>query len=245
MTLLLDLLLLCCLYHIIPKRSHLLYTVSHLHANRGSSNPTSTMARGSRSSAQTQRRPTDLTHIISVAERNDLIALASEISEKMLKDITGVFDSPSIPLQELPNVDNHFHCMSLALQNHRRRQQQEYSKTKQAIGKGWPPRAQNYPCDTVSLTKVQSSTPQLGELQKEAVAFFRKWQTATMQKLRDITVSPAPVNVAQISETHRGRSVRGSARGRGGRREITTPRIAVEQETLSIATGMSNFYLVI
>lgn len=59
-------------------------------------------------------------------------------------------------------------------------------------------------------------TPQLRELKKEALLFFRKWQTTVLQRVRDVIVNDP--NAPTTSFRGRGRGFRGAARGaRGGR----------------------------
>lgn len=61
--------------------------------------------------------------------------------------------------------------------------------------------------------------PQLRELKKEALIFFRKWQSIFLQRLRDISVMEP--NGSQSNSRGRGRGTARAARGgrvaRGGR----------------------------
>ncbi|KAM0486124.1 hypothetical protein ACHAPX_000826 [Trichoderma viride] len=68
--------------------------------------------------------------------------------------------------------------------------------------------------DIIEKEEKEAMTPQLRELKKEALIFFRKWQTIVLQRVRDIAVSDQPG--PQLSIRGRGRGMRGMPRGRGG-----------------------------
>ncbi|GFP54136.1 uncharacterized membrane protein C6F6.13c [Trichoderma asperellum] len=70
------------------------------------------------------------------------------------------------------------------------------------------------PHETIEKEEKEAMTPQLRELKKEALIFFRKWQNIVLQRVRDIAVSDHPVS--QLNTRGRGRGMRGMPRGRGG-----------------------------
>lgn len=189
------------------------------------------MGRGGRGGGHPQRRAVDLTGIVSVAEKNDLIILVTAISEKMYRDINRLFDSQQItPHGDQDDLHN---WLALALTLNPNCENGVSRPSTATSGKA--PKvsmpSDHHMGDTDS-GEDQSMTPQLQELKREAIAFFRKWQAALLQRLRDIGVSD--VEPEQTSWRGRGRGVRGRGRaragknGRGGRGGTT------------LATGMSN-----
>lgn len=172
------------------------------------------MARGGRG-GQPTRRPVDMTGVISIAERNDLATLMNAITEKLHNNISVVFDSPPVTpvLGELGNNT----WLSLSPQS-----------GKENIDPNVPsqlkrPLENSKPYSKPSLSNDndddESITPQLQELRKEALVFFRKWQACILQRLRDMNVNEA--NIPPTNFRGRGRAnfrgARGARAGRGGR----------------------------
>ncbi|PCD41798.1 hypothetical protein AU210_004342 [Fusarium oxysporum f. sp. radicis-cucumerinum] len=176
------------------------------------------MARGGRGSP-VPRRPVDLTGIVSIAEKNDLTTLITAITEKLHNDISVIFDSPPVKptLGDLGDIGHH-HWLALSLK----------TNGKENI----KPRAPSM-CKPVAAVSQKSANisqspdkdnsenimPQLRELKKEALIFFRKWQSIFLQRLRDISVMEP--NGSQSNSRGRGRGTARAARGgrvaRGGR----------------------------
>ncbi|PTB79254.1 DUF726-domain-containing protein [Trichoderma longibrachiatum ATCC 18648] len=136
------------------------------------------MARGRGGSSHGQRRPVDLTGIISIAEKNDLLTLINAITERMARDISNVFDSPPVNR----STSRSHSLIGLKHPN----VSKSFEKTREIIEK----------------EEQEAMTPQLRELKKEAMVFFRKWQSTVLQRIRDIAV-----NEQQAPQ--------GSTRGRG------------------------------
>lgn len=88
--------------------------------------------------------------------------------------------------------------------------------------------------EIIEKEEKEAMTPQLRELKKEALTFFRKWQTIVLQRLRDIAVNDQPG--AQASSRGRGRGLRGPPRGRGGGGRGGGP----SRGPLTLATGSMN-----
>ncbi|KAK7430531.1 hypothetical protein QQZ08_002823 [Neonectria magnoliae] len=163
------------------------------------------MARGGRGgSQQPVRRPVDLTGIISIAERNDLATLINAITEKIHDGIINVFDSP--PVTPIQDAHNQHHWLSLSLLS--KSQPGHPNNISQAKRASVVP---NPCCKTLQVDGKESSTeaipPQLQELRKEALVFFRKWQTAVLYRVRDISVTDT--TGPQPSFRGRGRGFRG------------------------------------
>ncbi|KAL4723328.1 hypothetical protein ACLX1H_009818 [Fusarium chlamydosporum] len=175
------------------------------------------MTRGGRAST-VPRRPVDLTSNLSVAEKNDLTTLITAITEKLHNDISVIFDSPPVTptlgdLNDISQVDiGHHHWLALSLQtNGKENVDPKHSTLGKSIPKVTP--KENNTAQSEDKENSEAITPQLRELKKEALIFFRKWQSILLQRLRDISV--AEYNGSQSNMRGRGR---GNARGaRGGR----------------------------
>lgn len=178
------------------------------------------MGRGSRGGTHGPRRVADLTGIISVAERTELVNLINTITEKMLRDINSLFDSPPIDSHSTSeNADSLVNCLSLALHNYNCRQQQQVNIKLQSSRSSFDPKSRGSKIvhNIAAVEEKKSISPQLIELKKEAVAFFKKWQGNVLQKFRDINVAAEPpVNSAPSTV----KASRGIARGRSSGRGI-------------------------
>jgi hypothetical protein len=175
------------------------------------------MTRGGRASS-VPRRPVDLTSNLSIAEKNDLTTLITAITEKLHNDISVIFDSPPVTptlgdLSDLDQVDiGHHHWLALSLRTNGK---ENVDPRHSSLGKSIPKstRTDNSTAQSPDNEESEAITPQLRELKKEALIFFRKWQSIFLQRLRDISVTEP--NSSQSNMRGRGR---GNARGaRGGR----------------------------
>ncbi|KAM0301785.1 hypothetical protein HYE67_004453 [Fusarium culmorum] len=177
------------------------------------------MTRGGRTSS-VPRRPVDLTSNLSVAEKNDLTTLITAITEKLHNDISVIFDSPPVTptlgdFSDIENVDiGHHHWLALSLQTDGKENvDPRHSNLSKNIPKPVP--TDKITDQSPGSEGSEAITPQLRELKKEALIFYRKWQSIFLQRLRDISVTEP--NGSQPNMRGRGRG-RGSARGaRGGR----------------------------
>ncbi|KAH6955136.1 hypothetical protein HG530_015663 [Fusarium avenaceum] len=179
------------------------------------------MGRGGRGSP-VPRRPVDLTGNLSVAERNDLTTLITAITEKLHNNISVIFDSPPVTptLGGVGDIGHH-HWLALSLQTNGKENVKPRSPS---LGKVVPKAAaasQPSPNTTQPTDKEDSETitPQLRELKKEALIFFRKWQSIFLQRLRDISVTEPTAPQSNMRGRGRGnmRGVRGGRVARGGR----------------------------
>lgn len=170
------------------------------------------MARGGRGGHPAQRKPIDLTGTISLAEKNDLVTLITAVTEKMIRDISNGFDSPQVsPVEQEDDVENHFHCLFLGLHHHHLRRA-EKSGHSTGFSNVQKPLSYKKTHEIIEKEEKSSVSSQLGELKKEALAYFAKWQTSVIQRFKDIHVSAVPEPTSG-----RGRGGRGAARGRGTR----------------------------
>ncbi|RCI16514.1 hypothetical protein L249_2414 [Ophiocordyceps polyrhachis-furcata BCC 54312] len=181
------------------------------------------MGRVSRGSGHpTFRRHTDLTGLISLAERNDLTTLVSAITDKMHNDISCIFDSP--PVTPVLDHHDHHHWLSLALFKCAI-VESDAKSSPQISGDGSKAFAKAH--KIVVKEEAEAMTPQLRELKKEALLFFRKWQTALLQRTREIHITdPTAPQGNPRPRGARGRGVRPGVRpgiGRGGLTLATGP----------------------
>lgn len=161
------------------------------------------------------RRPVDLTGILSVAERNDLSTLVIAITERMHTDISATFDSPVVTPIDAGN--GHHNWLTLPLLCHKEGKKDissVNSKPKHPKKRG---KTYNKVYSTIEREEEEAMTPQLGELKKEALTFFRKWQSLILQRMKDVAVTEP--KASHPGGRGRGRGFRGddSFRGRGGR----------------------------
>ena len=184
-------------------------------------------------SAGPSRRSVDLTGIISLAEKEDLIILVARITENMTRQIGEVFDCStptpsdpgcsnantwidiSIPLEKLKLKDD---CENPATDKEQTVLPAETSRS--GTGSTF--------CSTQNISNIAHKTPpcQLSELKKELLVIFRKWQSIVLQRVRDIRVTetmPQDHFDDQSFVRGRGRGIRGgrgAARGFQGRSSI-------------------------
>lgn len=186
------------------------------------------MARGGRGgSQQPPRRPVDLTGAISAAERNDLVTLVNAITEKLHNNISSIFDSP--PVTPIQSEHGHHHWLSLPLLHRKENKGAHHishAKKNAEVSKSYAKTHQ-----IIEQEEKEAMTPQLSELKKEALVFFRKWQTGVLQRIRDITVNDPNASTSS-NFRGRGRGFRGARGGRGGRGGGRGGRVG-----LTLATG--------
>lgn len=194
------------------------------------------MARGRGGSTHGQRRPVDLTGILSIAEKNDLVTLVNAITERMARDISNIFDSPPVaPIQS--DHDHHHHHWLLLPLHHHQKQHKSTSHSLMGIKQIGSSKPFDKTHDIIEKEEKEAMTPQLRELKKEALIFFRKWQGIVLQRVRDIAVSDQPG--PQLSIRGRGRGMRGMPRGRGGGGRGG----GMMRSPLTLATGLMSLLL--
>ncbi|UNI20094.1 hypothetical protein JDV02_006218 [Purpureocillium takamizusanense] len=179
------------------------------------------MGRGGRGGGHAPfRRPVDLTGIISAAERNDLITLANAITEKMHSDISRVFDSPKVSTVDDNGEKNPFQSILVVFRRHEGNTSDNLGVAEQspAIPGGDGSKTYSKVHEIVEKEEKQAMTPQLGELRREALMFFRKWQHVITQRIREIAVTEPTGHMPGGGTRGRGgRGSRGGGRARGAR----------------------------
>lgn len=163
------------------------------------------------------RRQIDLTGTLSIAEKNDLMTLVNAITEKMCNEISTIFDSP--PVSPVVGEHDHHNWLSLPLL-HRRNRKENTIPNSQTLQKGESSDSYKMAHNVIEKEEKEAMTPQLRELKKEALAYFRKWQASLLQRLKDIGVND--IQAAQAPQGSfrgrgRGNPIRAVFRGRGGR----------------------------
>ncbi|KYK55729.1 DUF726 domain-containing protein [Drechmeria coniospora] len=179
------------------------------------------MGRGGRGSGhQSFRRPVDLTGILSIAERNDLTTLVNAITEKMHNDISNIFDSPTITPVLGEQGHHHWHSLSLV-------QKRDGDKENELAAIPSAPRLPNAAGDGSMICsdahqigikeEKEAMAPQLRELKKEALLFFRKWQNAIIQRTRELSITDPSAAASNPPRGRGARGARGSFRARSAR----------------------------
>ncbi|SPO05774.1 related to DUF726 domain protein [Cephalotrichum gorgonifer] len=143
------------------------------------------------------RRGVDLTGVITFAEKEDLIILVSRITEKMIRQIGDVFDSPP-PVPSGAESPNTWVTISVATESQRvadgtQGQPQSIETTEDQATKVSGHSSTYTPSLAHSMSEADENVPppQLGELKKELFVIFKKWQSTVLQRVRDIRVAEA------------------------------------------------------
>ncbi|KAM5352003.1 hypothetical protein ACJ41O_004726 [Fusarium nematophilum] len=145
------------------------------------------MGRGGRGGSMAPRRPVDLTGVLSVAERNDFVTLITAITETLHNNISLIFDSPPVtPVLGDSGDTGHHHWLSFSLQNGKENIQPRASSQVHKPAQAYQPSKKT--TEATDKEDPETITPQLKELKKEALIFFRKWQAIVVQRFRDISV---------------------------------------------------------
>jgi hypothetical protein len=185
------------------------------------------MPRGRGGHHQPPRRPVDLTGVISLAEKNDLVTLVNAITEKIHKDVGNMFDSPPVTALGGQQSDHHGLFRSMTHHGGKENLPPPSQPSSMTIGDGSSTYIKTH--QVVDKEEQESLTPQLRELKKEALLALRKWQSLVVSRMRDLVVTDSVM--MSTNGRGRGRGVRGSpVRGRGGR-------VSAHARGLTHATG--------
>lgn len=169
------------------------------------------MARGGRGVHHQAHRKPDLTGIISAAEKTDLLTLVTAITGKLDGEISSIFDATTVT--SLPFENGHHHWLSRSLFQPHNKENVPPSSKLAPLAWGDGPGSYSGTHQPVNKQEKETLPPQLRELKKEALGYYRKWQTVILQRLRDMQVRES--NIPPNSVRGRGRGVRGAIRGRG------------------------------
>ncbi|KAK4238908.1 hypothetical protein C8A03DRAFT_43388 [Achaetomium macrosporum] len=166
-----------------------------------SGDTTTDMPPGGKLRSNTLRREADFSSVLNPAEKNELNALISSVTESMESQVTRLFDP--VPGDENPRPSRvtfwsqlPYYLKDLTLSDplsEIRGNQKESikpSRSKKA-GRAKDKRDAN-PLVADKPSEEDSATPRLPELKKEALQHFKKWQTAVHRRVGEISVKKAP-----------------------------------------------------
>ncbi|KAK1674425.1 hypothetical protein BDP55DRAFT_694805 [Colletotrichum godetiae] len=195
-----------------------------------------TMAGSRRPHGQRRRTQTDLTGVLTLEEKNELINLVSNILDSMQDQISNIFHSPPITPATTEDPQHSWLSLSLLKKGNSKPAvpQTQPSANKENAGSASTSNQQkggltyNKAHEIVEKEEKEAMTPQLQELKKECLVVFRKWQGNVLTRAKDISVKDPEASAASAG--------RGGGRGAGGRG--TTPRDRGGRSgTLSVKTG--------
>jgi hypothetical protein len=162
---------------------------------------------------------------LTVDEKNDMSMLVNNITDKMMKQIAKIFDSP--PVSPATDDEPPHSWIPSFLQKENKAPTPKPVPQVPSASQG-SPKPYSRAHEIIEKEENEAMTPQLSELKKEALAFFAKWRTGLMTRIRELKVSeqapsPAPAGRGARGGIRggrgmpRGRGVPLPARGRGGR----------------------------
>lgn len=183
------------------------------------------------------KRPIDLTGKLSLAEKNDYNTLVSAITDKLLNNISSIFDSP--PVSPVESAHGFHHWLSLPLIH--RKENKPSLPASQAVKAGGLSETYTMAHQIIEKEEKEAMTPQLKELKKDALTFFRKWQGNVLTRLRELKVNDPNAEQEASRGRGRGRGARGGRGPRGGRGGRGGGRGGGAM--LTLATGMSRGFL--
>ena len=172
----------------------------------------------------TSRRGVDLTGIISFAEKEDLVILVSRITEKMIRQIGELFDLyPPTPAGPEAPKSNTWVTISIPMERLGLGDKPDIQSGKDGTAGGTSIDTADHSTEiipspalnTLITTQCQS---QLGELKKELLVVFKKWQGVVLQRVRDIRVVETTLQDHFDDQSFFSGRGRGYRDGRGGGR---------------------------
>jgi len=182
------------------------------------------MPPGGKQRPNTPKRDVDLSSLLSLGEKTELVLFIGRATDTMQKHIIQVFDSTGLDDNTPPcrtstwaRLPAHLRDLSLVAPQTRPETRSSAPNANQKENmKPCGPRptavpAANPPSDAnlISSEEGQEVAPRLQELKKEVLLHFKKWQAAIQKRVGDISVK-------RTNEPQRGASSYGSVgRGRG------------------------------
>jgi hypothetical protein len=145
----------------------------------------------------TPKREADLSSLLTGSEKNELALLVTKITDTMQKQISHGFDSvaagdlaekgPPSFWNKLPEK-----LKDLSLTHHGKENQKPNTDTSDSKAA----------TEVLDKAEQEALGPRLQELKKEALQFFRRWQTSVHRRLGDISVkSPGGAQKGQSSSS--------------------------------------------
>ncbi|KAK0639282.1 hypothetical protein B0T16DRAFT_432161 [Cercophora newfieldiana] len=151
----------------------------------------------------TPKRDVDLTSVLTLGEKIELVSLVGKSIDTMQKHIIQVFDSTGLDENTLPCRDSYWtrlpaHLRDLSLVAPQKRPEPRLATKnggqKENVKPGGPrpvsiPTANHtHDVNPSSPTEEQDEAPRLQELKKEVLLHFKKWQAAINKRVGDISV---------------------------------------------------------
>jgi len=186
--------------------------------------PDDTMAGSRRHHSQRRRTPTDLTGVLTLDEKNELISLVNNILDSMQDQISNIFHSPPITPATAEDPGNSWLSLSLfknkanAITQPQSIANKENARPSSASTQQNAAKTYNRAHEIVEKEEKEVMTPQLQELKKECLVVFKKWQGNVLTRAKDISVRDP-----EVSNTPAGRGGRGGRGARGGRGDRGMP----------------------
>ncbi|OLN92263.1 putative membrane protein C6F6.13c 1 [Colletotrichum chlorophyti] len=197
-----------------------------------------------------RRTQTDLTGVLTIDEKNELVNLVNNITDNMRDRISDLFDSP--PITPVETEDPQHSWLSLSLLKGKSSNRPAASKSQTNANKEnantssqqYSGKAYSKAHEIVEKEEEEAMTPQLQELKKECLVVFKKWQGNVLTRVKDISVKEAVEPAAPVARGGRGRGPRGgrgdrgvsqggrgAPRGRGGRGAALSVRTGSSPDT--------------
>ncbi|WYZ37295.1 hypothetical protein EsH8_II_000801 [Colletotrichum jinshuiense] len=197
-----------------------------------------TMGGSRRPHGQRRRTQTDLTGVLTLEEKNELINLVGNVLENMKDQLSNIFHSP--PITPATTEDPQHSWLSLSLAKNKTGNNPAASQSRSNVNKeaAGPSSASSNQQSTgklydkahgiVEKEEKEAMTPQLQELKKECLVVFKKWQGNVLTRAKDISVNDPDASAGRGGRGGRGtrggrgdrgapQGGRGTQRGRGGR----------------------------
>ncbi|KAK0705023.1 hypothetical protein B0H67DRAFT_498366 [Lasiosphaeris hirsuta] len=187
------------------------------------------MAPGGKQRPNTPKREVDLSSLLTVAERNELVSFVAKATDTVQKQIcqvfdsTGIIDNPGLSrISYWSKLPAHLRDLSLSKPQMRPEPRQSASR-KENAKPGIDPKNTAFAANSAEGSAGSASTqqdpqrtgPRLAELKREALQHFKKWQTAIHKRVGDI-------NVKKGNEAQNGQSSGGFRRGSSSRNRPNT-----------------------
>ncbi len=140
----------------------------------------------------TPKREADLSALLTLAQRADLILLVTTTTDIMQQQTTRVFGPPSPDLPALADVENGGKRRSWYLQPALLDMSKIGSSLKENARPGKQTAKTSAGDKTRHLPDKKDEVPDTSqaELKREALAFFKKWQASVLKRVGEISVAP-------------------------------------------------------
>ncbi|KAK3321161.1 hypothetical protein B0T19DRAFT_444939 [Cercophora scortea] len=164
------------------------------------------MAPGGKPRPHPPKRETDLSSVLNLNEKNELVSLIGKLTDTIQKHIIQVFDSTGVDDDAGPvrtsfwsKLPSHLRDLSVSRPHPAAKKPKATNQKENVVPSGSKPNGNS--TDTFDAG-AQSSfehdeeeptvMPRLPELKKEVLQHFKKWQTAVQKRVGDISVKKSP-----------------------------------------------------